>query len=148
MGVNGSEPSIAALRWAARQAEITGARLDAVIAWQYPIAAGGLGFAFSAGIDDTDYGGLAASALKTAVADAGELPATVDVRQVVTCGEASYVLLHAAAEADLLVVGHRGHGTFAEALLGSISNRCVHHATCPVVVVRAKGHDDLARTAV
>ncbi|WP_009947082.1 universal stress protein, partial [Saccharopolyspora erythraea] len=40
-------------------------------------------------------------------------------------------------EADLLVVGNRGHGGLTEALLGSVSQHCVHHARCPVVVVRA-----------
>ncbi|RCW39632.1 universal stress protein family protein [Halopolyspora algeriensis] len=39
-------------------------------------------------------------------------------------------------DADLLVVGNRGHGTFTRALLGSVSQYCMHHAPCPVVVVR------------
>jgi nucleotide-binding universal stress UspA family protein len=42
----------------------------------------------------------------------------------------------AAAEADLLVIGNRGHGALVEALLGSVGQQCVHHATCPVVVIR------------
>jgi len=46
------------------------------------------------------------------------------------------VLLDAAAGADLLVVGSRGYGGFAEALLGSVGQHCVHHATCPVVIIR------------
>ena len=44
--------------------------------------------------------------------------------------------LNASAGADLLVVGSRGHGGFVEALLGSVGQHCVHHATCPVVVIR------------
>jgi nucleotide-binding universal stress UspA family protein len=49
---------------------------------------------------------------------------------------AAQVLLDASAGADLLVVGSRGHGGFVEALLGSVSQHMVHHAACPVVVVR------------
>jgi nucleotide-binding universal stress UspA family protein len=44
-------------------------------------------------------------------------------------------LLHAAAGAGLLVVGSRRHGTFAGIMLGSVSQHCVQHAPCPVVVV-------------
>jgi coenzyme F420-reducing hydrogenase beta subunit len=51
-------------------------------------------------------------------------------------GNAAQVLIDAAADADLLVVGSRGHGVFTEALLGSVSQQCVQHARCPVVIVR------------
>jgi nucleotide-binding universal stress UspA family protein len=49
---------------------------------------------------------------------------------------AAPALLAAAEEAELLVVGSRGHGGFAEALLGSVSQHCVQHAACPVVIIR------------
>jgi nucleotide-binding universal stress UspA family protein len=49
------------------------------------------------------------------------------------------MLLDTAEGADLLVVGSRGHGGFAEALLGSVSQHRVHHASCPVVVIRGAG---------
>ena len=51
-------------------------------------------------------------------------------------GHPADVLLAAAADADLLVVSSRGHGAFADALLGSVSQYCVHHAHCPVLVMR------------
>ena len=51
-------------------------------------------------------------------------------------GSAASVLINVARDADLLVVGSRGLGTFKELLLGSVSERCVRHASCPVVVVR------------
>ncbi len=44
-GVDGSPPSINALRWATHQAELTGGTVDAVIAWEFPLGAGGLGWA-------------------------------------------------------------------------------------------------------
>jgi nucleotide-binding universal stress UspA family protein len=51
-------------------------------------------------------------------------------------GSPAGVLLDAARGAQLLVVGSRGLGGFTEALLGSVSQRCVHHAPCPVVIIR------------
>ncbi len=53
-------------------------------------------------------------------------------------GHPAEVLLKAAAGADLLVVGSRGHGAFADALLGSVGQYCVHHAHCPVLVMRGE----------
>jgi nucleotide-binding universal stress UspA family protein len=138
-GVDGSPPSVNALRWATRQAELTGGTLDAVIAWEFPIAAGGMGWAPVSGIDDTDYSQLATKALIAAV-DEVNPPPGVTVHQLVVEGNPAQVLLDAAKDADLLVVGNRGHGRFADALIGSVSVRCLHHATCPVVVVRTPTH--------
>jgi len=53
-------------------------------------------------------------------------------------GRAAQVLVDAAEGAELLVVGCRGHGGLAEALLGSVGQYCVHHASCPVVIMRGK----------
>jgi len=138
-GVDGSASSVAALAWAVRQAEVTGGTVDAVIAWQYPIAAGGLGWAPTSGLDDTDYSELARKALSAALAEVSP-PPQVQVRQLVVDGNPAQVLLDAAKDADLLVVGSRGHGGFTEALIGSVSSRCVHHAGCPVVVVHGPKH--------
>ncbi len=138
-GVDGSAPSIAALRWAVHQAELTGGTIDAVVAWEFPIAAGGLGWAPTSALDGTDYRELAAKSLNDAVAEVSPPPA-VAVNQIVEEGNAAQVLLHAASGADLLVVGNRGHGGFADALIGSVSVRCLHHTTCPVVIVRSPKH--------
>jgi nucleotide-binding universal stress UspA family protein len=56
-------------------------------------------------------------------------------RIVVVEGHPAQVPLRAAGGAQLLVVGSRGHGTFAGIMLGSVSQHCVQHAPCPVVVV-------------
>lgn len=56
-------------------------------------------------------------------------------------GNPAQVLIDASDGADLLVVGSRGHGGFTEALLGSVSQHCVQHAHCPVVVIRGQEHD-------
>jgi nucleotide-binding universal stress UspA family protein len=128
--VAGSPSSKAALGWAVRQAELTGAVVEAVIAWEFPA---------SYGLDSllyVDYAGMAAKVLADAVAGAGD-PAVV--RPLVVEGHPARVLIDASAGAELLVVGSRGHGGFVGALLGSVSQQCVQYAQCPVVVIRGPG---------
>jgi len=135
-GIDGSESSASALRWAIRQAALTGAAVDAVIAWHYPdLASSGM----AVGAVEPTYGffrenaeKIAADAISSTVDPASDVPVSARVAQ----GHAAQVLLDASAGASLLVVGSRGHGGFAEALLGSVSQHCVQHALCPVVVVR------------
>jgi nucleotide-binding universal stress UspA family protein len=135
-GIDGSESSASALRWAIRQAALTGAAVDAVIAWHYPdLASSGM----AVGAVEPTYGffrenaeKIAADAVSSTVDPASDVPVSARVAQ----GHAAQVLLDASAGASLLVVGSRGHGGFTEALLGSVSQHCVQHALCPVVVVR------------
>jgi nucleotide-binding universal stress UspA family protein len=135
-GVDGSASSITAMRWALRQAELTGAAVDAVIAWHYPVAATGYGRA-PVGMEPAyDFKEIAEKILADAISNAVDPASDVSVRSHVVEGNPSRVLLDAATGADLLVVGSRGHGGFAEALLGSVSQHCVQHATCPVVIIR------------
>ena len=69
------------------------------------------------------------------LAEVGSEAADVEVERVVTRGGVAHELVKAAEDADLLVLGSRGHGGFMGLLLGSVSHQCVHHATCPVVIV-------------
>lgn len=140
-GVDGSRSSVQALRWAVRYAELSGGTVDAVISWQYPITASGLGWAPTAPWDDTNFAELAAKTLSEVVADVSP-PPTVTVRQSAVEGNAAEVLLETAKDADLLVLGNRGHGGFTDALIGSVSTRCLHHATCPVLVVKEPRQHD------
>lgn len=131
VGVDGSEHSKAALRWAIKQATLTGSSLDAVMAWRYPAS---YGLAVVAG--DVDLEGEAKKGLADALSQVGDEVSGVTVRQLVGEGPPAEVLLSVAKDADLLVVGSRGHGGFASAVLGSVSLACVLHSTCPVLVYR------------
>ncbi|HEX9624829.1 MAG TPA: universal stress protein [Streptosporangiaceae bacterium] len=139
VGVDGSPSSVAALRWAIDEAELTGDTVEAVIAWQYSMAAGGYGWAPMVVDYDIDLRTIAGKALAEAVDKAAGTECAVKVERRVVEGYAATVLVDASAHADLLVVGSRGHGTFTDALIGSVSQNCTHHAKCPVVIVRGRG---------
>ena len=117
-GIDGSESSAGALRWAIRQAALTGAAVDAVIAWHYPnLAPSGMAI----GAMEPTYGFFRENAEKIvadAVSSTVDPASNVPVRARVAQGHAAQVLLDASAGASLLVVGSRGHGGFAEALRG------------------------------
>jgi nucleotide-binding universal stress UspA family protein len=132
VGIDGSVPSKEALTWAVGQADLTGAVVEAVIAWDFPMYYG-----YAAPVVDVDWEGIATKVVTDAIAEvtAGRAGSSV-IRPEVDQGNAAEVLLKASAGADLLVVGSRGHGGFVEALLGSVGQHAVHHATCPVVVIR------------
>lgn len=129
VGIDGSAFSRKALAWADRYAASTGADLTLVIAWHWP-SSYGVPVAYE-GFDPAE------DARKTVEAAAADVHLAVGrVTTVVEQGPAGNILADASKGAALLVVGTRGHGTLAGALLGSTSGFCTHHAHCPVVVVR------------
>ena len=131
VGVDGSVPSVAALAWAVRQARLTGAAVEAVIAWEFPATYG-----YPAPALGVNWEELAERAVADAIGKVRSSAGQVEIRYKAVEGNAAQALVDASAGADLLVVGSRGHGGFVEALLGSVGQHCVHHATCPVVVIR------------
>ena len=133
VGIDGFESSTAALRWAIHQAKLTGAVVEAVTAWHIPPSSGLVSAA-----DMPDYQDDARMVLIEAIAETCMIDADVEVCPRVVEGRAGPVLIEAAEDADLLVVGNRGHGGLAEALLGSVGQYCVRHAPCPVVIMRGK----------
>jgi nucleotide-binding universal stress UspA family protein len=143
VGVDRSEGANAALAFAHDEARLRGATLRAVQAWQFGYNGyiGYTGFEGAApalGGDISELREAAKAALDATVREAIPHPDEVKIEQRVVEGAAGAVLVEESPQADLLVVGSRGHGGFAQLLLGSVSQQCAHHAACPVVIVRSK----------
>jgi nucleotide-binding universal stress UspA family protein len=136
VGVDGSPQSTSALAWAARYAAAMGASLRAVVAWHYPSAAGlpPVGHTpepVTSQVEQSRYE-ILDRAIESACRD---LP-PMQIERKVVYGHPAQVLIDESRNADLLVVGSRGHGGFTGMMLGSVSTHCVTHASCPVTVVR------------
>lgn len=132
VGVDGSPSSVSALRWALGQAELTGAAVEAVNAWEPPTVWGDVVPVYPG----DDPAGTALDNLAAIIEEATSEHKSIVVTHEVDQGHPARVLLEHAKEASLLVLGNRGHGGFVGVLLGSVSQHCIHHATCPVVIVR------------
>ncbi|EHR52162.1 universal stress protein UspA-like protein [Saccharomonospora marina XMU15] len=131
VGVDGSDGSRDALRWAVGQARATGDTIRAIAAWEIPV-----NFGYPPGYEDFDWAATARQSLDDTVSEVVGGQRDVSVSKEVLRGHASNVLVDASRDADLLVVGSRGHGAVVGMLLGSVSQHCVQHAECPVLVVR------------
>jgi nucleotide-binding universal stress UspA family protein len=136
VGVDGSASSRSALRWAVGQARLTGGTVDAVIAWHLPVMLRNQSWAPIYAEEAGDFATDARKRIDAAISAEVEPADSHLVRTHVVHGHPAQVLLDVADDADLLVVGRRGHGSFAGALLGSVSQHCVQHARGPVLVVR------------
>ncbi len=136
VGVDSSEESILALRWAVEQASLTGAVVEAVMAWDFPPHNGILGrIPWTA---ESLAGDVAAEALADAIMKAVGAEPPVDIRAKVVFGSPAKVLVKASADAEHLVVGNRGRGSLAGELMGSVSLVCAHHAHCPVTIIHGE----------
>jgi nucleotide-binding universal stress UspA family protein len=143
VGVDGSDASNEALRWAAEEARLRSASLVAVYAWSFvppqPIGDPGM-LAMPAGDlpGQLDAESEAAQVgLDSAVEDALGADPGVDVERKLVEGDAGEVLVAESKGAELVVVGSHGRSGFKAALLGSVSRQVVDHAACPVVVVKS-----------
>jgi nucleotide-binding universal stress UspA family protein len=129
VGVDGSEHSRRALAWALAEARLRGVGCVLVHAWDFGLAASSPvpGDALHVLVDDAN------TLLDRDLAFARSFG--VPVKGILVYGSAGHALIETSADALVLVVGSRGRGGLVSALLGSVSSACVHHATCPVVVV-------------
>ena len=137
VGVDSSRGSSAALDWAVAEARRRGARLHIVTAWELPTAFGApiplpTGFAPAALAH-----AAAEEEVRAAVADTGDVPVEISVVE----GHPRSVLLDAAKDALLLVVGRRGRSSWPGHTLGSVSEACARSAPCPVVIVNHPDED-------
>jgi nucleotide-binding universal stress UspA family protein len=136
VGVDGSAGSQLALEWAAREAAVHHAPLTVLAVNQVAVSQWtGNPIRYAADLpDQKDAQSAAENATRKAISLLGDAqPASVTVRAV--SGVIAAELISASRDADLLVVGSRGAGGFAQLLLGSVSMQIVGHASCPVVVV-------------
>ena len=143
VGVDGSDASLEALRWAAEEARLRGSTLRAIHAWSFippqPIGDPGL-LAMPAGDLAGQLGAeneAAQSALEFSVSEALGTSPDIEIEQKIVEGDAGDALVAESTSADLVVVGSYGRTGLKAALLGSVSRHVVSHAACPVVVVKA-----------
>jgi nucleotide-binding universal stress UspA family protein len=144
VGVDGSENSRRALKWALEEAGLRKASVDVVHAWEPPIV---VGFGTLAGgrtePEGTSYETAARRLLDELCSTIQTTDRSTPIEKLAVLGSAVSVLLEIAQGADLIVVGSRGRGGFAGLLLGSVSQQVTQHARCPVVVVPLP-HEDLS----
>ena len=147
VGVDESEGAKAALRFALEEARLRQAKLRVVHAWQFGYigAPGFEGSLPAVGGDLAEFHEAAEAALDETLR--GVVADGVAIERRVDQGAAAPALIEESRDADLLVVGSRGHGGFAQLLLGSVSQQCAQHAFCPVVIVSGStknGHEGVS----
>ncbi len=136
VGHDGSKCAQEALIWAAAIAGLARLELHVLRAWNLTTAPRPATWAPGVVPPMTDFEQAVRDELEAHVARASLDPAVRTTTHVLHRPPAAG-LIETGKGADLLVVGARGHGGFSGLLLGSVSDQCVHHAPCPVTVVRA-----------
>jgi nucleotide-binding universal stress UspA family protein len=137
-GVDGSVASRRALQEAADEAARRNVVLHVVRAWSMRTAPRPSGCPANVVPSVDDYQEAVREETEHLVASELGSPPRCEVQLHVVHSPAPQVLLSASQGAELLVVGHRGRGGFAELMLGSVAEQCVRHAACPVLVVRPR----------
>jgi len=131
VGADGSPSSGAALLWAARQADLTGATLEVLTSWDW-VEDYGWGIVVPS---EFDPGAESDQALRRALEPVSAAFPGITLDTAVVEGPAAQVLVKASTGADLIAVGSRGHSEARNLLLGSVSEYCATHAHCPVLIM-------------
>jgi nucleotide-binding universal stress UspA family protein len=137
VGVDGSAAGTAAMRWAATEAWLRETELQILTAYHWRIP--GMRFSNSGDLQRAADQRTAAI-VDAAVAEARTIAPNVTVRGAASVGYPAHVLLKAAEDAELMVVGSRGRSGFNGLLLGSVSSQVATNAPCPVAVVRGRAN--------
>jgi nucleotide-binding universal stress UspA family protein len=141
VGIDGSEDGRKGLRWALEEARLRNATLRVVHAWVLlpPPAPMGLTPPMAPTAEEIEL--LREASEKLLEHELSELVGDdpgISVEPKAVEDLPAQALINEAEEAELVVVGSRGHGGFAGLLLGSVSQQVAHHAPCPVVIVRQR----------
>ncbi|WP_315915604.1 universal stress protein [Arthrobacter sp. lap29] len=132
VGVDGSQPSIAALQEAVRLSTRLGTPVHALLCWTIPTS-----YQLPYSVGTFDFKGAAQGILDTAIEAAFGMDWPENLTTGLKMGPPRQSLIEASKEASLLVLGRRGFGGFTGLLMGSVSSACVSHAHCPVLIVHA-----------
>jgi len=145
VGVDGSDASVAAVRWAAREAASRHCGLTMVASISPPVSAAGFGPAYPPALD------LIGTLQTQAESMLAEVQGTLNGNDVITrveVGSPSGVLVEASEHASLVVLGSRGRGGFKGLLLGSVGTQVASHAECPTVILRSEPRADAGTVVV
>ncbi len=130
VGVDGSDPSFRALRWAVEEARLRGATVKIVHSWEFPPAVKG-----SDGLPHADLLASAETVCEQAIAAVEDIASGIEVTTEIAPELPAEALVRESATAELVVVGSRGRGGFGGLLLGSVATQVAQHAKCPAVIV-------------
>lgn len=128
VGVDGSDSSLEALRYAERIAPLFDAAIEAVTAWEFP----NLYYPIDGWSPEVDAEKILTTSIRQAFTDS---PPAGLITTIVP-GSAAHALIERSRGAEMLILGSRGHGGFVGLLLGSVSTACAQHAHCPVLIIR------------
>ena len=132
VGVDGSESSLHALRWALREARLRDDAVEVIHSWHVPYYGDVTGMTpYPGGVVEES----AEAVLAEVMAAIADDVAGVKVTSHCVVGPAAATLIEASKHGDLLVVGRRGHGGFVSLVMGSVAQQVAAHAHCPVVIV-------------
>ncbi|GAA3352974.1 universal stress protein [Saccharopolyspora gregorii] len=131
VGIDGSDESGRALRWAADYVTKVGGLVHAIAVWHQPVQ-----FGYRLPTPDSELEARARELLDgTTEAVQREFP-DVDIRPRLIRGHVVDELVGLSPQADMMVLGNKGHGAFTGMMVGSVALKLVHHARCPLLVVR------------
>lgn len=139
-GIDGSAAGQRALEWAMDEAVRRNCKLRVVTAWAWD---GGeaMGVGSSPAAAQSHAKQIQDIAVSTVLADTDNPP---EVEQVLVRGAASESLCTSALDAELMVLGSHGHSAVHDTLVGSTTQRAIHHASCPIVILPDPRHVERA----